>query len=146
MKHPGYLTLIVCLLALSSCNIFKNSHSESKQASVITDRKWQLVELAGKPVANQVNGKIPYILLQQNNGRYVASSGCNGLGGTFTLPGYGRIKFTQGLSTKMYCENMEIENGLSKALTIADNYSLDGNNLSINKARMAPLARFKAVE
>jgi heat shock protein HslJ len=46
----------------------------------------------------------------------------------------------------MACEHMEIENGLNKALVTADNYSLNGDNLSLNKARMAPLARFKAVK
>jgi len=48
------------------------------------------------------------------------------------------------MSTKMACENMEVENDLTKALMAADNYSMDGDNLSLNKARMAPLARFKA--
>ncbi len=50
------------------------------------------------------------------------------------------------MSTKMACENMDVEYGLSKALSAADNYSLQGDNLSLNKARMAPLARFKAVK
>jgi heat shock protein HslJ len=72
--------------------------------------------------------------------------GCNGIGGAFTLENNGRIKFSQGMSTMMACENMEIEHGLSEALITADNYSLSGDNLSLNKARMAPLARFKAVK
>jgi heat shock protein HslJ len=146
MKSAFYFTATVCLIALSSCNIFKNSNGGSKQTTVITDRKWKLVELAGKPVAEQVNGKVPYILLQQKDGRYVASGGCNGLGGTFTLQEHGKIKFAQGMSTKMYCESMEIENGLSRALTTAENYSLDGDNLSILKAKMGTLARFKATK
>ncbi|MNV96172.1 META domain protein [compost metagenome] len=58
----------------------------------------------------------------------------------------GRIKFSQGMSTMMACENMEIEHGLNKALITADNYTISGDNLSLNKARMAPLARFKAIK
>ena len=47
----------------------------------------------------------------------------------------------------MACLNMEIENELKRALEMADNYSLtaDGKYLSLNRARMAPLARFEVV-
>jgi len=151
MKSTSYLALAFCLLSLAACNIFKKSPApqagkEALQTSQITDRKWKLVELAGKPVADKINGKEPFILLQKSDGRYTASGGCNGMGGEFKLQENGRIKFSQGMSTMMACENMEIENGLGKALIAADNYSLNGDDLSLNKARMAPLARFKAVK
>jgi heat shock protein HslJ len=150
MKSLKYPTLMLCFLSLASCSIFKKSSTSqtdnNMKSNVITDRKWKLVELAGKPVADKINGKEPFILLQKSDNRYSASGGCNGLGGTFTLLEHGRIKFSQGMSTMMACEHMEIENGLNKALVTADNYSLSGDNLSLNKARMAPLARFKAVK
>lgn len=151
MKTTQYITLGLCVLSLSACSIFKKPAKEqtaedTKQSNVITDRRWKLVELAGKPVADKVNGKEPFLLLQKSDGRYSASGGCNGIGGEFTLENNGRIKFAQGMSTMMACENMEVEQELSKALITADNYSLSGDNLSLNKARMAPLARFKAVK
>src|SRR5690606_9305939 len=121
-------------------------NGETVQTNVITDRKWKLVELAGKPVADKVNGKEPFISLYTKDNRYSASGGCNGLGGEFTLQEHGRVKFTSGMSTMMACENMEIENELKRVLEMADNYSLSGDDLSLNKARMAPLARFKAVK
>ena len=145
MRAIGYLTILLFVLSMNACSTFKKMNGEAKQANVITDRKWKLVELAGKPVADKVNDKEPFILLQKKDSRYSASGGCNGMGGTFTLQDNGRIKFSQGMSTMMACENMEIENGLREALTAADNYSLNGDDLSLNKARMAPLARFKAV-
>jgi len=42
---------------------------------------------------------------------------------------------------------MEIEEELKKVIEMADNYSLseDGKYLSLNRARMAPLARFEVV-
>jgi heat shock protein HslJ len=138
MKTTLHVILLLCILTLGACSIFK-------QTSVITDRKWKLVELAGKPVADKINGKEPFILLQTKENRFSASGGCNGLGGTFILQDHGRIKFTLGMSTMMACEHMEIENELKRALNMADNYSLSGDDLSLNKARMAPLARFKAV-
>jgi heat shock protein HslJ len=145
-----YLFLLICVLSLSACKIFKKSgasnSNETVQANVITDRKWKLVELAGKPVADKINGKEPFILLYTKDNRYSASGGCNGLGGEFILQGNGRLKFTQGMSTMMACENMEIEKEFKRVLEMADNYSLSGDNLSLNKARMAPLARFKEVK
>lgn len=151
MKPTQYLIFALCLLSLAACSIFKKTSlsqtgKDRIETSQITDRKWKLVELAGKPVADKINGKEPFILLQKSDGRYSASGGCNGMGGEFKLLDNGKIKFSQGMSTMMACENMEIENGLGKALISADNYSLNGDDLSLNKARMAPLARFKAIK
>jgi len=151
MKTTSHLVLLLCLLSLGSCTIFKKTPAEktaehTQQTSVITDRKWKLVELAGKPVPDKVNGKEPFILLQTKENHFSASGGCNGIGGTFELQDHGRIKFNLGMSTMMACEHMEIENELKSALSTADNYSLSGDDLSLNKARMAPLARFKAVK
>lgn len=140
---------LVCLLSLGACSKSKKSgvKQENKQvvSQEITDKKWKLIELSGKAVADSVNGKEPFLLLQKADGRYTASGGCNGLGGTFELLANGKIKFTQGMSTMMACEDMWVETDLNQALVQADNYTVNGNELSLNKARMAPLARFRAV-
>ena len=146
MKSIKNIAIAVCLLSSTACTVFKRSSAEPQGTSTITDKRWKLVDLGGKPVADSVNGKEPFLLLQTQDSRYSASGGCNGIGGTYVLPGNDRIKFSQGMSTKMACENMEVENELTKALVAADNYTLKGDSLSLNKARMAPLARFKAVQ
>jgi heat shock protein HslJ len=45
----------------------------------------------------------------------------------------------------MACGNMEKETIFMELLQKADNYSIKGNVLSLNKGRMAPLAKFEAV-
>jgi heat shock protein HslJ len=40
---------------------------------------------------------------------------------------------------------MELETQFLKVLEMADNYTIAGDNLVLNRARMAPLARFKSV-
>ena len=47
----------------------------------------------------------------------------------------------------MVCPDMSVEAEINKVLETVDNYSLnkEGNILSLNKARMAPLAKFQAV-
>jgi len=39
---------------------------------------------------------------------------------------------------------MDVEQAFYEVLSNADNYSLTGDHLTLNRARMAPLARFKA--
>jgi hypothetical protein len=41
---------------------------------------------------------------------------------------------------------MEIETDMNKALNMTDSYSVKEDTLILNRARMAPLARFEAVK
>ena len=147
MKRSLSIALFGAAILFSACQSAKTTDAGAENTtpdtSSITGRKWRLTELYGKPVAATINGKMPFILLQDTNSRYSASAGCNGLGGSFTLSGNGRIKFSQGMSTMMACENMEVETEFKKVLEQTDNYTVNGNTLSFNKARMAPLARFQ---
>jgi len=55
----------------------------------------------------------------------------------------GRIAFS-GIATSLRaCPDMETESGLFKVLEMTDNYAIAGPQLSLHKARMAPLARFE---
>jgi heat shock protein HslJ len=46
----------------------------------------------------------------------------------------------------MACPDMELQDRFMKALEMADNYTIAENVLSLNKARMAPLAKFALSE
>ncbi|HRD57793.1 MAG TPA: META domain-containing protein [Ferruginibacter sp.] len=150
MKKYFTIAIIAVISTFASCDNSKKTteanNTTNMKASEITNKKWQLIELSGKSIAQTINGKMPFIQFNNTDNRYTASAGCNGLGGTFTISTNGRIKFTQGMSTMMACEQMEIENDFKKMLGLADNYTVHENILSLNKARMAPLARFKEVK
>ena len=149
MKRSLPIALSSAAILWGACHSAKTTGNSTNNASTdsnITGRKWRLTEICGKPVAEIINGKIPFILLQDTGSSYSASAGCNGLGGRFTLSGNGRIKFSQGMSTMMACDNMEVETRFKKVLEQTDNYTVNGNTLSFNKARMAPIARFEAEE
>lgn len=45
----------------------------------------------------------------------------------------------------MACPRMDVEMEFLSTLEKADNFNVAGDALELNKARMAPLARFKAV-
>lgn len=72
------------------------------------------------------------------------NGGCNTLTGSYELMDGNRIKFSGVASTMMACPEMTTEGLLGRALQSCDNYSINGNNLSLNKAKMAPLVRFEA--
>ena len=118
----------------------------TKALSGLTEKYWKLVELNGKPVTKTDDmRKEPHMILRTAGRRINATGGCNNMmGGYEILPG-NRIRFTKMASTLMACPNMEVEDRFREVLEMADNYNLDGDKLVLNKARMAPLARFEAV-
>lgn len=143
------ISFFCSFLLFTACTVSNKTTTENKTSMItnsLVDTQWKLIELNGKPVDDKINGKEPFLRLQQADKRYMASAGCNGIGGQFTLLENGRIKFSQGMSTMMACENMETETQLANVLIAADNYTINGRTLSLNKRRMAPLARFQAIE
>ena len=122
-------------------------NSDTKDGKVeLFFKKWELIELNGKPVEKITSGKKMYIQLTKVN-RYAAFAGCNNMMGDYEINEASmRIKFTKGVSTMMACPDITIEKEFAEMLEKVDNYSVNGNNLSFNKARMAPLARFKEIK
>ena len=115
-----------------------------KEANMpIEDKKWQLVELYGKKV--QGSAQTHYLMLMSDTHQVSAKAGCNTFFGGYEIKHPLQLQFKQLASTMMACEHMADEDALAKVLDTVDNYSLSGNTLSLNKARMAPLARFELV-
>lgn len=118
----------------------------TKDLSGLTEKYWKLVELNGKPVTKTDDmRKEPHMILHTAGKRINANGGCNSMMGSYELQSGNRIRFTQMAGTLMACPNMEVEDRFRKVLEMADNYNLNGDTLILNKARMAPLARFEAV-
>jgi len=132
--------------APSSATSTPPSATASVAAAGITDRYWKLVKLRGQPVSS--SAREPHLILKAEDNRAQGSTGCNSFSGTYTLDeATSRISFSQIATTRMFCaDGMETENGFTEVLGQADNYSLNGDTMTLNRARMAPLARFEAVE
>jgi len=111
----------------------------------LTETHWTLVELDGRPVP--ALRRAPHLVLAAEGGRMHGFGGCNGFAGAYALDAAAsRISFSRVASTMMACPSgMEVEAAFHEALRRADSYSLDGDRLTLNRARMAPLARFEAV-
>ena len=117
----------------------------NKQTIQFTDRHWKLIELNGQKVEyNKKVGNQPYIILRPDEDNKVyGHAGCNRFFGTFELKEGNQITFSQMGATKMFCPNMKTEDAFLKVLSTVDNYSLSGETMTLNKAKMAPLAKFE---
>ena len=138
-------------ISINACKTSKDATSSKKTTmeNSVTEKYWKLIELNGNPVVvNKDLGKEPHLILKKEDSRIQGTGGCNTFTGGYELnETLSRISFKQVVSTMMACMDMTIETELLRALNSVDNYTLsaDGNTLSLNKARMAPLARFEAV-
>ena len=117
----------------------------SKSNYEILEKYWKLVELNGKDViADSTFINDPHIIFKENN-RIIGNGGCNSISGEYKIESLNRITISKMISTKMACPRMELEDEFLEVLQKADNFNVVGDMLMLNKARMAPLARFKAV-
>jgi copper homeostasis protein (lipoprotein) len=117
----------------------------SKSNFEILEKYWKLVELNGKDVvADSTFIKDPHIIFKGNN-RIMGNGGCNSISGEYKIESLNRITFSKMISTKMACEQMGLESEFLESLQKADSFNVVGDMLMLSRARMAPLARFKAV-
>ena len=118
----------------------------STDSTGLKEKYWKLTEINGKPVKmDSTFMKEPHVIFKTDQNQVNGNGGCNGFGGEYELTAPNRIKIDRIVSTQMACPALDIENQFTKALREADNYYVNGDTLVLNKARMAPLARFVAV-
>ncbi len=116
-----------------------------KSNAALLETYWKLTELMGKPVSSPPGTRELHIILKKQENRIQGFAGCNSIMGSFELKEGNFITFKEVASTRMACADMSIENQFKEILGSVDNYSILEDKLSLNKARMAPFARFEAV-
>lgn len=110
----------------------------------VEDQKWGLTELYGEKVDGNPDNY--YLIFNSNDGTISAKAGCNTLNFPYMIEEQFKLTTGEGISTMMACQDMEWEKKLSEAITKADNISVGNGTLTLNKARMAPLAVFKLIK
>lgn len=110
----------------------------------IENRRWQLIELNGRPIEPPSDREGAYFELDATESRVTGNASCNRFFGTYELERGDRIRFGSDMgSTMMACPELEQEREFLDMLGRVDNYTLGDGRLSLNRARMAPLARFR---
>ena len=119
---------------------------ELAPTGTLTDTRFELVELRGRELTRaETTGDQIHLFLSSSDSTASGYAGCNNFSGSFEIRDGNRIRFTKMASSLRSCLDMEIETELLKAYETADNYNFDGTYLILNKAKMAPLARFIVV-
>lgn len=121
--------------------------TKADKSSEIQEKYWKLIEINGKKVtAEDFASKEPHLILKSTDNRVNGNGGCNSFFGTYELQAnVSRIYFSKIGSTRMACMKPTIENDFFNVLETVDNYTVKNDTLQLNKARMAPLAKFVAV-
>jgi copper homeostasis protein (lipoprotein) len=122
--------------------IFYILHKMDQQGVPFAQTKWKLVELMGKEVKNSE----AFISFEPESNRVFGNNSCNNFSGTYEIKKGSQITISQVAATMRACLDVNVEPEFMDILKKADNYSHNGNRLTLNKARMAPLAVFEATE
>ncbi len=116
-------------------------------AQKLEGRRWVLFELRGRAVERiGEDAQEIYLEFDAAEGRAFGFGGCNRFSGPFEIKDGFWLRFGNLMSTLMACPDQEIEQEWFAVLREIDNFTVseDGSTLSLNKARMAPLARLRA--
>lgn len=154
MRQTINLLFILSLTAFGCSSSDKPTSEETEPASLettpnatITETYWKLTALEGQPVKMAENQEREiHFILKSEDMRVTGFSGCNHINGSYELEEGNRIRFTQMAATLMACPDVEVdESAVLEVFNLTDNYTINGDTLSLNVGRRAPLAIFEAV-
>ena len=136
---PKLLTRLAALLALA---LAASTMSASAADASLLDTRWTLESVRGIPAVSGRGGD-PHIILGPG-GALNGSTGCNQMGGGFTLDGE-TIAFGPIRTTRMYCADAyRTEQELLKALPEVGRFVITGNRLELLSRDGVTLAVFVA--
>ncbi|SMO70478.1 Uncharacterized lipoprotein NlpE involved in copper resistance [Saccharicrinis carchari] len=111
----------------------------------VENKRWELKELNGKAVEG--SAETHYIIFHSKENRIEAKANCNNLLFDYTIRHQFQLITSPGAATLISCpEDDGMEREFIDAISTADNLSVTETTLSLNKARMAPLAKFELVK
>lgn len=97
----------------------------------LTDTRWVLQTLNGKPAGSGAGGKAADLTLQGSESLAAGFAGCNQFTGGYMI-GEGGLSFGNLAITKRLCpEGMGLERDFTRALSFTRSYRIDGETLSL---------------
>ncbi len=95
-------------------------------------QEWVVVEMKGVPVQQSGGRRDAQISFDVATKRFSGNGGCNQINGNYSVDKK-MIKFTEVLSTKMSCNDIEFENAFLSTLSTIDHYEVRENDLLLKK-------------
>jgi len=97
-------------------------------------QRWVLVEMKGVPVQQSGSRRDAFIRFEVADKRFTGNGGCNQINGNYTLDKK-EIHFTDVISTKMNCNDIDFENTFLSILNTIDHYEVRGNDIALKRKR-----------
>ncbi len=155
MKTSLIAVILIATLTLAGCSSGKVKKKADTSTTTrgtldlnpITEKYWKLVTLEGQKVRMAPNQeRETHFILKTDQNQIRGFAGCNTFNGTYTLEKGQRIRFSPLAATLKACPDVDVnESEFFQVFELADNYSINGDTLSLNVGRRAPLAVFEAV-
>lgn len=95
-------------------------------------QQWVVVEMKGVPVQQSGGRRDAHIIFDVATKKFTGNGGCNQINGIYTLDKKD-IRFTDIVSTKMSCNDIEFENTFLSTLSSIDNYEVRENDLRLKR-------------
>ena len=121
-----YLLLIVLVIPAFNCS------PELSPDSGWGHQEWVVVEMKGVPVQQSGGRRDAHISFEVTTKRFSGNGGCNQINGNYSIDKK-MIKFTEVLSTKMSCNDIDFENTFLSILSSIDHYEVRGNDLLLKR-------------
>jgi heat shock protein HslJ len=121
------------LVAFLACTLYSCSPKLAADRGWMRQR-WVVVEMKGVPVQQSGSRRDAYINFEVQDKRFTGNGGCNQISGNYTLDGK-EIRFTDVISTKMSCEDIEFENTFLSVLSGIDRFEMNGDDIRLKRKR-----------
>lgn len=146
MKRLQWMLVLVAVAMVFGCKPKQKAVTDGYANADLEGTYWKLAELNGQKIRpTPDNRREIHIQFRKENSKLEGFAGCNTIAGQYTVDEDNRLGVSSILSTKMACDDLDLETALVKVLETADNYTIKGLDLSLSKGHVAPLAKFKAV-
>lgn len=111
----------------------------------LAETKWKLTSLNNKKITQK--GKKAYFLkLNSKDGRFEAFAGCNSMWGSYDMPSFDTLSFSEIITTEMACPEMSTETIFTAMLGEVASYKIDKECLTLLSKRKKELAKFEAIK
>ena len=97
-------------------------------------QQWVVVEMRKVPVQQSGGRRDAHITFDVTTKKFSGNGGCNQINGNYSVD-KNEITFTEVLSTKMSCNDIEFENTFLSTLSSIDHYEERGSDLLLKKSK-----------
>ena len=133
LQHSLALTLALSLFTACSPRLAADKYWNG--------RRYTLVEMKGVPVQLSGTRRDAYLEFTESDKRFAGNAGCNQINGNYTLD-KNDISFTDVISTKMSCPDIEFETLFLESLGNVDRYEMENDDIVLKDGRRE-LLRFR---